>query len=86
MSDPLTYTPPELAKRWRVQPAKILGWIRNGTLRAVEVPAHPGGRPRFRVPADAVVEFEQKRSVRPPVKPARRRRQPAEIIRFFWRL
>ena len=60
MADLATITPPELGRRWRVKPDKILVWIRSGELRAFDVSARPGGRPRFRIPLDAVIEFEQR--------------------------
>jgi len=83
MSDCSVLTPPELAKRWRVKPEKILRWIRAGELRAFNVAAKLAGRPRYRIPADAIVEFENRRTVRPPTKPARRRRRVPGVIQFF---
>ena len=42
-------TPPRLAKRLAVSPEKVLGWIRRGELRAVDVADKQGGRPRWRI-------------------------------------
>ena len=78
-------TPPELARRWRVKPDKIIGVIRRGELRAFDVSSRPGvGRPRFRISLDAVIEFEAGRSARAPVGTrSRRRRRDASVISFF---
>jgi len=70
-----TYTPPELAKLWRVSPDKILAFIRRGELRAFNVASRRRGRPRFRILADEVERFTEARAVKPPGprKPARSR-------------
>jgi len=41
-------TPPQVAKRFAVDPAKVLCWIRGGELRAVDLATRTGGRPRYR--------------------------------------
>ncbi len=56
-----SWTPPKLAKHWGVNPDKVRGFIERGELRAFDVSENAGsGKPRWRVPADAVVEFEQR--------------------------
>ena len=78
-------TPPALAERWGVAPEKILGFIRTGTLRAFDVRGQGSTRPRYRIPLDAIVEFESRRSARRPVKAARRTRQKqaADYVKYF---
>lgn len=77
-------TPPELAKRWRVKPESIIRWIRKGELRAFDVSKNPGtGRPRYRIPLDAVVEFENRRSGKQVKTVSAKRRKPASVIEFF---
>lgn len=80
-------TPPELAERWGVSPAKILAFIRCGELEAVNLAMRPGGRPRWGVSGEAVAAFERRRSSaankslrqhRPPRAP-----QPTGVIPFF---
>jgi len=81
---PRDLTPPEVAQRLAVKPAKILGWIRSGRLRAINV-ANPGcRRPRFRIdPADLQV-FLATLTVHPPAKLTRRRRNAkTDVITFF---
>lgn len=80
-------SPPQYAKRLGIKPEKVLQWIRNGELRAIDVSSCPGvGRPRYRIPADAVVEFEETRSgLAPNAKPRRRKRKrlPNDFVRYF---
>ena len=80
---PPTYSPPELAKLYRVKPDKILALIRAGELRAVDLRSPDSTRPRWRIPADAIVEFENRRSATPPPKPTRRRRRQADVTEYF---
>ncbi len=77
-------TPPAVARRYGVDPAKVLTWIRNGELGAVNVATSTGGRPRYRVsPADLAL-FEQSRAAGPQPKITRcRRRQPQGVTQFF---
>ena len=57
-------------------------WIVRGKLRAVNV--SNGDRPRWRIPIDAIKEFESRRSAVTPSKPARRRRRrPEAVIQFY---
>jgi len=55
-----TLSPPQVAERYGVKPEKVIRWIRSGQLRAVNV--SDGMRPRYRIPADALIEFEQRRA------------------------
>jgi excisionase family DNA binding protein len=75
-------TPPEVARRLRVNPDKVLRWIRSGELRAVNLAAGPAGRPRWRVDAADLAVFDARRSARP-APAARRRKRPAEVIEYF---
>ena len=78
-------TPPELAKRLRVKPAKVLVWINNGELLgAINVATNLGGRPRWRIPPSAIAAFEEARSAKPPTKrTTRRRRRDLRVTEFF---
>ena len=69
-----TFTPPELAARWRVKPSMVLAWIRSSELTAFDVSNRTGvGRPRYRVPAEAVELFAARRSASPASKPRKKR-------------
>jgi hypothetical protein len=65
----------DLQRRWRVGQDKILGWIRRGELRALNVATAVCARPRYVVTPDALAEFEGRRASGPPPKPRRRPRQ-----------
>lgn len=67
-------TPPEVAKLLRVRVDKVRSWIMQGALRAVDVSEHCGGRPRYRVSADDLRAFLERRSVKPAVAAPRPRR------------
>jgi excisionase family DNA binding protein len=69
-------TPPEIATRLRVDAHKVLGWIRRGDLRAINV--SDGWRPRYRISPDDLESFLRRREVQPPPPRIARRRQPPE--------
>jgi excisionase family DNA binding protein len=76
-------TPPEIARRCRISPDKVLTWIRSGELRAINVATRPGGRPRYLIDEKDLADFEARRAVvsSPTTKP--RRRQTKNVIAFF---
>ncbi len=75
-------TPPQMARSWGIDVAKILGWIRSGELKACNAATHPGGRPRWLIDVREIEAFEARRSSQPtPRKPRRTRR--ADFIPFF---
>ena len=68
-------TPPEVARRYRISPEKVVGWIRSGELRAIDVSARSSSRPRYRIDPDDLAAFEERRRVVPAPEPGRRRRK-----------
>lgn len=81
-------TPPEVAKRLGVSVKKIIAWIRNGELRAMNLANSDCSRPRYRVPLEALEAFEKSRLVvpdddEPTVRRVRRRATNDEVNRFF---
>jgi hypothetical protein len=78
------YTVQDLQRRYGVTVHTVLGWIRSGELRAVNVGRRPGAKkPRWRVTEEALVAFEQLRTPAPSVSRARRRNRPANVIEFY---
>jgi len=77
-------TPPQLARLWGISPDKVLNWIRSGELRAINVAATPGGRPRYLIDRTDVQAFETRRAV-VAVIPLHRRKKPIskDVIGFF---
>jgi len=78
------HTPPEVARRLRVNAEKVLGWIRRGELRAVNVADRLGRRPRYRIALADLLAFEAARQgavIKMPL--ARRRRQCIGEVNYF---
>jgi hypothetical protein len=79
-------TPGQYAGKLGVRGPQVLGWINSGQLRAIDVSSKPGtGRPTWRIPLDAICEFEARRSVTSPAKVVRRTRekQAADFVEYF---
>lgn len=67
-----TFTPPDLAKRWRLSLPSVLRIIRSGKLAAFDVGTP--GRHAYRVTFDSVLAYEQSLAV-PAQQPALARRK-----------
>ena len=71
----MTYGIKDLRGRYGVGEHTILGWIRNGELKAIDVSRTKGGRPKWRITQAALDEFESLRATTAPTpKPTRRRK------------
>jgi hypothetical protein len=68
------YKPRDLCRRWRVGLDRIMGWIRRGELRALDMSSSRSGRPRFVVTPESLAEFEARRTTTPPPKTVRKKR------------
>ena len=74
----------DLCERYGVGEHTVLGWIRSGELRAVNVGRRPGGKkPRWRIATEALAAFEALRTPSPPPPRTRNRKQPVDIVRFY---
>jgi hypothetical protein len=82
---PEYFTPPELAKLWRVSPEKIIAFIRGEELAAFDAARKGASRPRWRITPDAVRAFEHGRQAtpRPELPPRRQRRTEVHLKRFI---
>lgn len=58
-------TPPELAKLWGINPSKIIGAIRRGELRAINVAEPHCTRPRYLIDRADIAAYEKKLRVIP---------------------
>lgn len=79
-------TPPQIARHRQLRVGKVLTWIRSGELLAVNCAERQGGRPRWRVSADALAAFDQARSNRAaiPCKSRRSRsRKDPGVTEYF---
>jgi excisionase family DNA binding protein len=73
-----------VCERYGVSEHTVLAWIRSGELRAINVGRRPGARkPRWRVTAEALRAFEERRT--PTTTPPRTRRpkQAPDVIQFY---
>ncbi len=61
----------DVARRYRVGGDKVRAWIAKGELRAVNTATMLCGRPRWIVLAEALVEFEKRRTAGQPAKSKR---------------
>jgi excisionase family DNA binding protein len=73
----------EVARRYRVSPDKVRGWIRRGEMAAVNTSGVRSRKPRFVVPPEALERFERRHSAAAPPKPQQRRRRRAAAVDFF---
>jgi excisionase family DNA binding protein len=75
----------DLCERYGVSEHTVLGWIRSGELRAVNVGRRPGTKkPRWRITAEALQAFELARTPTPsPSRAQRRKKRPAGVIEFY---
>jgi len=56
-------SPPQFARQRGIRPAKVLGWIRDGELVALDLSETPGeGRPRWKIGPEAIATFDEARS------------------------
>ena len=84
LASPSRYlTPPQVAERYGVDSAKVICWIRNGEIRAVDVSTSTGGRPRYRINPVDLALFEASRAAGPQPRVTRRRRKDPSVTEFF---
>lgn len=80
-------TPGEVATLLRIRPEKVLGWVHDGRLLAVNVASDGATRPRWRISQTALETFLASRSNRAAgdTAPVRRRsRIPTdEVVEYF---
>jgi excisionase family DNA binding protein len=78
------FTVQDICDRYGVTEHTVLCWLRTGELRGVNVGRTPGARkPRWRITAQALTDFEAARTATPPAPRQRRRRQRDDVIEFY---
>lgn len=70
-------TPPELAERWGVSAPKVIAFIENGELEAINIAHRNCTRPRYRISQEAIEAFERSRLVIPEIKVPKVRKKSA---------
>jgi hypothetical protein len=80
-------TVPQLAREWGVSTQKIVGFIRRGELRAVNLASHRSTRPRYAIDIDDIASFERARQVVPDGGESStrglQRRGPGKVKEYF---
>lgn len=76
-------TPPEVAKRLRVSPETVIGWIKSGELAAINSGKQGCIRPRYRILEADLQSFIQRRYIGSSVKPQRVSHKSPEVIEFW---
>lgn len=79
----MTFSVKDLCERFAVGEHTILGWIKRGELKAIDVSRKQGGRPKWRIKEEALVAFEQQRTPMPMLPQKRRRKQSNTVIEFY---
>lgn len=84
---PLSYlTPAEVAARYCVKDDAVLGWIKSGELRAIDVARSRTRKlPRWRISPTDLELFEEARAAKPHVHPPPKPRKniASDVIQFF---
>lgn len=69
-----------VAELFGVNVSKVIGWIRRGELRAVNIAARTSKRPRWRISSEAIEQFEHARSSVPSPPAARPHHKRGETV------
>lgn len=72
----------DLCRRWKVGADKIRGFLRRGELVGINLATNLSGKPQFRITAESVYQFEQRRSTAPPPKQPKRKKRTAIVVFF----
>jgi transposase len=78
-----TYTVRDLVERYGVGDHTVLGWIRRGELKAIDVSRSRSGRPTWRITPEAITEFEAARTASPPKPRTRCRKKAIEVTPYY---
>jgi Helix-turn-helix domain len=77
------FTVQDVQRRYNVTVHTVLGWIRSGELKAINVGRRLGAKkPRWRITTEALAAFELTRTPTPPPPRTRRKRSP-EVVKFY---
>ena len=77
----MTYGVVDICDRYHVGEHTVLGWIRRGELKAINVARSGSSRPKWRVTQESLDAFESLRTPAPPLPQTRRRkRQPLDVV------
>lgn len=76
--------PSDIARSRGVSVLKVLGWIKSGELRAVNMATQAGRLPRWRISPADLEAFDAARAAVPQVPVSRRaRRKVGHVVEYF---
>ncbi len=81
MTDGLTVR--DVARRYRVSPDKVRGWIKQGELPAINTAARMCGKPRWVITPEELASFEAKRRAVTSPKPTPRRKKQSQMVDYY---
>lgn len=73
--EPVFLTPPEVGRRLRVSPERVIGWLLSGELHGVDVSSKDSKRPRYRISEVDLQTFLDRRSANVNASPPRHSRK-----------
>ena len=79
----MTFGIKEIRERYGVGEHTVLGWIRNGELKAIDVSRSKGGRPKWRITQAALDQFESARGSAPAAPAPKRKRRTESTGSFY---
>ena len=79
----MTYGVKDICERYGVGEHTVLGWIRNGELKSIDVSRKRGGRLKWRITQKALESFELLRTHNQPQVRSRRKKQQEDEIKFY---
>lgn len=77
------YNVADLCRRWKIGADKVRGFLRRGELVGVNVAASLAGKPQWRITAESVAAFEQRRSSVPPPRTKRAKAKTADVGNWY---
>lgn len=78
-----TFGVKQIQERYGVGEHTVLGWIKSGLLKAVDIRRVGSSRAKWRVTQESLAAFEALRTPSPPPAPTRRRKRPTNVIEFY---
>ncbi len=77
----MTYSVRDICDRYGVGEHTVLGWIRSGDLRAINVGRSvKAKKPRWRITEEALAAFELRRTPDPPQPKTRKKRRKSSSV------
>lgn len=78
------YKVQEITELFSVSEHTVGEWIKNGSLRAIDISRTPGGKARWRITQEALEAFQESRASQPPAPRAKRRPKRDDTVIAFY--